>query len=249
MSLSPTQLHIQSASLRFQGASEAVYTGLQLELQTGGWTCLLGHSGCGKSSLLRQLAGLIESQHHSELQLVRAEPAELKGQVAWMGQQDLLFPWLTVLDNVCLPQRLAVGRVDDATRERALSLLQSLGLQGWQSHRPEALSGGMRQRVALARTLIQDKPLVLMDEPFSALDAVSRYELQNLAAKLLNGRTVLLVTHDPQEALRLGHRIIRFCDKPARLQELDCPSMQPPRALNDLGSAQQQLLDALGVVV
>lgn len=247
MGFDAAELNIRSASLRFEGAAEPVYSDLQLQLETGGWTCLLGPSGCGKSSLLRQIAGLIEPQHHSELQLEGGHLCELKDQIAWMGQQDLLFPWLTVLDNVCLPRRLASNKVDSAYRERALSLLHSLGLQGWQAHRPEALSGGMRQRVALARTLIQDKPLVLMDEPFSALDAVSRYQLQNLAAELLSERTVLLVTHDPQEALRLGHRIVRFHDKPAGLQELPCPPMRPPRALHDLGSAQQQLLDALGV--
>jgi len=246
MSANPLGLHIQSASLRFEGSAASVYTDLALELKAGGWTCLLGPSGCGKSSLLRQLAGLIEPQHHSDLQL-QGDAPELTDQIAWMGQQDLLFPWLTVLDNVCLPQRLLMGRVNADTRARAMALLRSLGLQGWQAHRPDALSGGMRQRVALARTLIQDKPLVLMDEPFSALDAVSRYELQNLAAKLLSGRTVLLVTHDPQEALRLGDRIVRFKTDPVQLQELPCPPMQPPRALNDLGAAQQQLLDALGV--
>ncbi|MGB0866457.1 MAG: ABC transporter ATP-binding protein [Granulosicoccaceae bacterium] len=240
-------VNILSASLRYKGAVEPVYNNLGLGLVTGGWTCLLGPSGCGKSSLLRQLAGLVEPEHNSQLILDRSACATLEGNIAWMGQQDLLFPWLSVLENVCLPQRLSPGRVTHSYREQAISLLKSLGLGGCLAHRPEALSGGMRQRVALARTLIQDKPLVLMDEPFSALDAVSRYELQNMAVELLQDRTVLLVTHDPQEALRLGHRIVRFTNAPVQLQELSCPAMQPPRSLSDLGAAQQDLLVALGV--
>lgn len=244
------QLHIDSASLQFKGASQPVYEGLKLTLAAGEWTCLLGPSGCGKSSLLRQLAGLIEPQHSSTLQLRCSLGESLQGQIAWMGQQDLLYPWLTVLDNVCLQHRLLHGRTDEPTRIRAMELLQQLGLEQCATQRPESLSGGMRQRVALARTLMQDKPIVLMDEPFSALDAVNRHRLQALAAELLEAKTVLLVTHDPQEALRLGQHIVLFKGGPTQaLQSVSCPEGKPPRKLATLGVYQDRLHHALGLSV
>lgn len=168
---------------------------LSLDFTGGRTTCLLGRSGVGKTSLLRHLAGLLPG----------TRPV---GPVAYMAQRDLLLPWLDVLDNVLLGYRL---RGDPAARRavepRARALLDEVGLGDRLHHRPQALSGGMRQRVALARTLCEDRPIVLMDEPFAHLDAVTRFDLQDLAARLLAGRTVVLVTHDPLEALRVGHEI------------------------------------------
>ena len=115
------------------------------------------------------------------------------------------------------------------TLARARALLARVGLSGHEGDRPAKLSGGMRQRVALARTLMEDRPVVLMDEPFSALDAITRYQLQALAAELLAGRTVLLVTHDPLEALRLGHRVQVMAGRPARLDDALEPAGAPPR--------------------
>lgn len=240
-------LEIFSASLQFKGADDAVYQGLKLKLAAGEWTCLLGASGCGKSTLLRQLAGLIEPGHRDELVIAGGDEADITAQIAWMGQQDLLYPWLNVIDNVCLQQRLVQGRVDADYKARGMELLHSFGLEKNALQRPDSLSGGMRQRVALARTLLQDKPLVLMDEPFSALDAVNRHKLQNLAAEQLAGRTVLLVTHDPQEALRLGQQIVLFRESPARLEVLPSPVGEPPRPVAGLGTYQDQLLQTLGV--
>jgi len=125
-----------------------------------------------------------------------------------MAQSDLLLPWLSVLDNVLLGYRLRGDRSALATaEERARGLLAEVGLADRLDDRPARLSGGMRQRAALARTLCEDRPVVLMDEPFAHLDAVTRLELQDLAARLLAGRTAVLVTHDPLEALRVGHQI------------------------------------------
>ena len=135
--------------------------------------------------------------------------------LAWMGQQDNLLPWLTVLGNVGLGARL---RGEPLDRDRAEALLARVGLIPQRDQRPATLSGGQRQRAALARTLMEDRPVVLMDEPFSALDAITRARLQVLAAQLLAGRTVLLVTHDPLEALRLGHRIHVMAGQPARIE-------------------------------
>lgn len=241
-------VEIAAASLHFRGVSNAVYEHLQWQLPAAQWTCLLGASGCGKSSLLRQLAGLIDVEHTSHLDAQCSDGLPLQGRIAYMAQQDLLLPWLSVLDNVCLSERLQRGRASAQTRQRAKQLLEDVGLGAVSALLPDALSGGMRQRVALARTLMQDAPIVLMDEPFSALDAVNRHRLQALAAEQLSGKTVLLVTHDPQEALRLGQQILLFQGKPAALQSMACPGTCPPRSVDaQLGQYQAQLLQALGV--
>ncbi len=144
--------------------------------------------------------------------------AGLDGRIALMAQQDLLLPWLSVRDNVLLGHRLrGASRAElRRLREPAAALLARVGLERDADRLPGTLSGGMRQRAALARTLMEDRPIVLMDEPFSALDVVTRHRLQDLAAELLVGRTVLLVTHNPLEALRLGHRDLRPERSPGR---------------------------------
>lgn len=191
---------------------------------TGGhWTCLLGPSGSGKTTLLR-LAAHLEPGGRA----IADDGLPLTGRVAYMAQTDLLLPWLSAEANVLLGWRLR-GRVGAAARERARGLLAEVGLGAQADLLPQALSGGMRQRVALARTLMEDRPVVLMDEPFSALDAITRYRLQDLAAELLAGRTVLHVTHDPLEALRLGQEILVLKDRPARLAERIRPGGRPPR--------------------
>jgi putative hydroxymethylpyrimidine transport system ATP-binding protein len=151
----------------------------------------------------------------------------LSGRVSYMAQADSLMPWLSVLDNVLIGYRLR-GEHTALLREQAMSLLAKVGLAKVALLRPDALSGGMRQRAALARTLLEDRPIVLMDEPFSALDAITRLQLQELAAELLVGRTVLLVTHDPLEALRLGHVVYVMAGLPAQLQlALSLPGSLP----------------------
>ena len=207
-------LRISSARLEYQG--RALFDDLGFVLEGGLWTCVLGPSGVGKSSLLRLIAGLEGA--NAERVVTCGDGRPLSGRFAYMAQQDLLLPWLSVLDNVLLGHRLR-GTRDAEARQRAIGLLRRVGLAGREGDRPARLSGGMRQRVALARTLMEDRPVVLMDEPFSALDAITRYRLQDLAAELLLGRTILLITHDPLEALRLGHRIHVMSGRPARLDE------------------------------
>jgi len=203
-----------------------LFENLRLNLQAGRWTCLLGPSGVGKTTLLRLLAGL-----EPGALVVTDDGRPLDGRIALMAQQDLLLPWLTVLENTLLGYRLrGERRVRAAELEAAArKLLARLGLAGREGDLPAALSGGMRQRVALARTLMERRPVVLMDEPFSALDAVTRHRLQDLAAELLAGRTVLLVTHSPREALRLAHRVLVMGGRPARLREVPVPAGEPPR--------------------
>jgi putative hydroxymethylpyrimidine transport system ATP-binding protein len=216
---------VRRASLRYAGAF--LFQDLDFVLPGGRWTCLLGPSGVGKSSLLRVIAGL-EPLDRGEVVCTDGQP--LAGRLAWMSQRDDLLPWLPAIDNVTLGARL---RGERANRAKALDLVERAGLVAQQGQLPATLSGGQRQRAALARTLMEDRPVVLMDEPFSALDAITRARLQVLAADLLAGRTVLLVTHDPLEALRLGHRIQVMTGHPARIEGTTPPPGTPPRDLHD----------------
>jgi putative hydroxymethylpyrimidine transport system ATP-binding protein len=202
---------------------------------------LLGTSGVGKSSLLKILAGLAQAHQGT----VRADDGgALPGRIAYMGQTDLLYPWLRVIDNVMLGSRLRRERPDAA---RAMHLLERVGLADRARALPMELSGGMRQRTALARTLYENRPMVLMDEPFSALDAVTRARIQELAAELLQGRTVLLITHDPMEACRLSHRLVVLAGHPAVLGAPITVPGRVPRALDDpdLLRSQGHLMRAL----
>ncbi len=178
-----------------EGAVSGLFGPLRLDLPEGRVTCLLGASGVGKSTLLRLLAGLPTG--------VAFEGRVNRLPAALMAQEDGLLPWLSVAQNVALGARLRGEVPADPA-----ALLASVGLAGFEARLPGTLSGGQRQRVALARTLAEDRPLVLLDEPFSALDARLRLEIGALALRLLAGRRVLIVTHDPAEAARLGDQIL-----------------------------------------
>ncbi len=221
-------LFIEAADLTYDGVS--LFKNLTLELAPGEWTGLLGDSGVGKSTLLRIAAGLDAGPGDYGARLSDGSAAE--GHVALMAQRDALLPWLSVRENACLGDRLR-GSDSSADRERARALLAEVGLADYLHAKPATLSGGMRQRVALVRTLIEDRPIVLLDEPFAALDALTRHRMQDLSARLLAGRTVLHVTHDPLEALRLSHRIVMLEGRPARIRDEAAPSGQPPRPADD----------------
>ncbi len=238
---SAPEVQLRDLGLDYEG--RALFHGLDLVLAAGRTTCLLGPSGVGKSSLLRVIAGLAET---ASGRVNDAKGMPLAGRIAYMAQQDLLFPWLSALDNVMAGPRLRGERGAGLT-ERARELLERVGLAGHEDDRPAKLSGGMRQRVALARTLMERRPVVLMDEPFASLDAITRYELQELAAELLARRTVLLVTHDPLEALRLGHRIHVMAGRPASIDKALEPAGLPPREPDEphLLALQAELLKRL----
>ncbi|MDK9706118.1 MAG: ATP-binding cassette domain-containing protein [Desulforhopalus sp.] len=203
-----------------------LFDDFSLRLDGGRTTCLLGPSGCGKSTLLKCIAGSGPPFSGGSIEL---DPARAKMAVAWMGQDDLLLPWLPLLDNILLGARLR-GELNDSLRQRASALLDRAGLGGHGQDLPGRLSGGMRQRGALLRTLMEGRAIVLMDEPFSALDALNRQRLQDLAAGMIKGRTVLLVTHDPLEALRLADRVVVLSGRPVRVAASFEPPGRPPRS-------------------
>ncbi|MBE8576878.1 MULTISPECIES: ABC transporter ATP-binding protein [unclassified Vibrio] len=247
MSVNTVGVQLSNASLRYNDSEHATLSGLSLSLNAGKWTVLLGRSGCGKTTVLRYLAGLLDDKVEWQGTLATSDELPLTDRIAYMAQQDLLLPWLSVIDNVCLSHRFQNPASDKAVQtNQALELLAAVGLADYANAMPDQLSGGMRQRVALARTLMQDKPVVLMDEPFSALDAVTRHKLQSLACELLKGKTVVLITHDPQEAVRLADNLYVLQGTPANAQSLSVPNTATPRVLDgECAELQQAILDQL----
>ncbi|MEZ8136954.1 ABC transporter ATP-binding protein [Vibrio splendidus] len=247
MSVNTVGVQLSNASLRYNDSEHATLSGLSLSLNAGKWTVLLGRSGCGKTTVLRYLAGLLGDKVEWQGTLATSDELPLTDRIAYMAQQDLLLPWLSVIDNVCLSHRFQNPASDKALQtNQALELLAAVGLADYANAMPDQLSGGMRQRVALARTLMQDKPVVLMDEPFSALDAVTRHKLQSLACELLRDKTVVLITHDPQEAVRLADNLYVLQGTPANAQSLSVPLTSTPRVLDgECAELQQAILDQL----
>ena len=221
----PPGLLIRNLTLRY--GAHTIFENLDLTLNGEELVVLLVTSGVGKSSLLKIIAGLARP---TEGAVTATDGLPLQHRIAYMGQTDLLYPWLNVVENVMLGSRL---RGEKADVDRAVHLLGRVGLAERAKAQPSELSGGMRQRAAIARTLYEDRPIVLMDEPFSALDTFTRARVQDLAAELLQGRTVLLITHDPLEACRLGRHLFVLSGHPARLGPPISVHGETPRAPDD----------------
>ncbi|MEX1177273.1 MAG: ABC transporter ATP-binding protein [Nitriliruptor sp.] len=198
---------------------------VDLEVPVGGFTCLVGASGCGKSSLLELLAGLAAP--------TRGE-VTVTGATTLLFQEAALFPWLTAARNVELALKLR-GVPRRERREQALELLDLVHLAHAADERPHALSGGMRQRVALARALAQDADVLLMDEPFAALDAITRDRLHDELEAIWHrtGVTVVFVTHNVREAVRLGEQVIVLSSSPGRVAASFEVDLDRPRAISD----------------
>jgi len=195
---------------------------ISLEVAPGEFTCLIGASGCGKSTLLSLVAGLEQPTSGA---------VSVSGRVALMFQEPALFPWLSAAGNVEVALRArGIGRAE--RRQRTAELIEAVHLGGFGGKRPHELSGGMRQRVALARALAQDADVLLMDEPFGALDAMTRDLLHDELDRVRAGRelTIVFVTHNVREAVRLGDRVVVLSSRPGRVvDELAVPIERPRR--------------------
>jgi len=220
---------IRVAALRRSfGALQAIEH-VDLEAEPGEVLGVVGPSGCGKTTLLELIAGLQDPDGGSIAVGDRGDPEGRLSHCAYMPQRDLLLPWLSALDNAALPLRIA-GASRLQSRLAASDHFQRVGLTGFEQTRPDQLSGGMRQRVAFVRTLLAGKPVLLLDEPFASLDAITRAEMQSWLGGILDPdrHTVVLVTHDVEEALYLSDRVVVLSARPATVADrIDSPA---PRA-------------------
>jgi putative hydroxymethylpyrimidine transport system ATP-binding protein len=223
-------LSFENVSRRFGHVS--ALTGVDLRVASHEILAVVGPSGCGKSTLLELVAGLQEPDEGTVRVLGAKRAADRRAACAYMPQRDLLLPWRDALGNAALALECqGVARAE--ARRRAKPLFERFGLSEFERSRPAALSGGMRQRVAFLRTLLPGRPVLLLDEPFGALDAITRTDLQEWLAGMLavEPRTVLLVTHDVEEAAFLADRVVVLSPRPGRPVaefEVDLPRPRSP---------------------
>jgi NitT/TauT family transport system ATP-binding protein len=237
------------------GSVEAVKS-VTLSVQGGEFVSLLGASGCGKSTLLTMIAGLTPVSR-GEILIDNNRVTRPQTNIGFVFQEPVLLDWRRAIDNVTLSMEARKPTVSDY-RQRALHLLQSVGLAGFENRYPYELSGGMRQRVSICRALIHDPPILLMDEPFGALDALTREQLMLDLLKLWQDRrkTVLFVTHSIAEAVFLSDRVVVLTPRPARIREIITVALPRPRRLSIqqtpefVGYAEQirQIFQAEGVL-
>lgn len=244
-------LSVQNLCFRYPGDAKDTVENLSFHVDKGEFVSLVGASGCGKSTIFRLTGGLLSIGAGDILvggQSIRAQ----RGYCGYMPQRDMLFPWRTVGDNLRLPMEIA-GKLSRAEQDRRIDeTLSHVGLAGWRDRRPAELSGGMRQRAAFARTLLTGSELLLLDEPFSALDFLTRISMQEwlLGQWESDRKTVLFITHDVEEALFLSSRVLVAAEWPIReLISIDVPAVYPrTRAcLSDpaMLTLREQLIDML----
>jgi len=241
-----------SKAFRDNGSTLEALRDFSLQVEPGQFVTIIGPSGCGKSTLFNLIVGLDEPDA-GEIWLDGRPVPRRAGLFGYMPQRDLLLPWRSVVANASLARELH-GVPPERARAAAAELLPLFGLQEFASAYPAALSGGMRQRVALLRTILTDREVLLLDEPFGALDALTRRELQDwlLRAWEQFGRTVLFITHDVSEALYLGDRVIVLSPRPGQVVSdlaVDLPRPRRQSMLADprFGRQVARLLQALGV--
>ena len=254
----PAEIRITDLSMRYRtvsGDSVLALDRVSLAIQPREFVCVVGTSGCGKTTLLRIIAGLVR---HTAGR-VHLRDREISGPSADVGivfQGPVLLPWKTVLENVMIPV-VVLGLERDAHRRRAMELLDLVGLSGFEDKYPKELSGGMQQRASIARALVHQPSLLLMDEPFGALDAMTR-ETMNLELQRIvkdAAITVLFITHSIQEAVFLGDRVVVMTPRPGRIAESMTIDLSRPRELDamsapEFGSyvrAVRRLLNARGM--
>ncbi|AST89868.1 MULTISPECIES: ABC transporter ATP-binding protein [Sutcliffiella] len=229
-------LSVKNSSRKFDNGNVA-FTDVSFTANSGEIVGLLGTSGCGKSTLLRTISGL-DKGYTGNISIHEKEARDNNENIGFMFQEPRLMPWLTVLENVVFGMK---GKKNCKTNE-AMNLLAQVGLKGFEHHYPKELSGGMAQRVAIARALITSPEILLLDEPFSALDAFTKMQLQDLLLTIWGRKkaTMLLVTHDIDEALYLCDRLLVFRGQPGELCEEINVSKERPRSRGDEQLAKQK---------
>jgi ABC-type nitrate/sulfonate/bicarbonate transport system ATPase subunit len=246
------KLRVESLAKSFpvEGRREQVLDGVDLSVDSGGFISIIGPSGCGKSTLLNIVAGL-DQPETGAVALDGDRSASRLGRVGYMQQKDLLLPWRTVLDNAILGLELQ-GVPRSQARRRALDLTENFGLKGFEGQYPFALSGGMRQRAAFLRTMLLGQDLVLLDEPFGALDALTRVQMQEWLLELWDSMssTIVLITHDVDEALLVSDRVYVLTARPGRVKmvlDVDLPRPRSYEAVTqpDFTGLKAELLAAL----
>lgn len=227
---------VQDASYSFENHVRAIDR-MSFDVAPGEFVVIVGPSGCGKTTIQNIIAGLVPKQEGT-ITIGGKEPRAGRKEVGYMFAQDALLPWRTVLENVLFGVEAQTGtrRFSREVRESAQSLIDAVRLTGFENAYPRQLSHGMRQRTALARTFLMESPVLLMDEPFGALDAHTKLTLENLVLRLWESsrRTVLFITHDLAEAIMLADRILVCTARPGRIKA-DIPINLPrPRSVHDL---------------
>lgn len=202
---------------------------VSFSVKEGEFLSIIGPSGCGKSTILSLIAGLLK-ETRGEITIENEALEKRSTKVGYMLQQDYLFPWKTIMDNILLGPKIT-NKIDDKTIQRAQDLLKEVQLSHIANHYPSQLSGGMRQRIALVRTLMTDPEILLFDEPFSALDYVTKLQLENVISHLMKTykKTAILVTHDLSEAISMSDRIILMDPSPGRVKKI----FQVPESLRE----------------
>jgi len=241
-----------SKSFQTKGRRIEALSDISLTLDPGEFVTLVGPSGSGKSTLFNIVAGLLEPDE-GEVWLDGQLPSVRTGNFGYMPQRDLLFPWRSVTDNVAIPLELnGVNR--GAARARADAMLTRFGLEDFGGFYPSDISGGMRQRAALLRTILTQRDVLLLDEPFGALDALTRRELQDWLLELWQeySKTIFFITHDVEEAVYLGDRVLVLSSRPGHIVETLQVDLPRPRragmiARPEFGQQAATLLGALGI--
>lgn len=224
----------QNVQLSFDGRSN-VLSDVTLRIADGEFVSLVGPSGCGKTTLLNLCAGLVPHTGKGSIEVAGGAPRDGNPNVAYMLARDSLFPWKTALENAEFGVRVR-GASPAEARDRARAMLAEVGLGAFENHLPKGLSHGMRQRTALARTFAMDSSVLLMDEPFGALDAQTKLQLEDLLLRLCDQHkhTVLFVTHDLGEAVAVSDRVVVMSSRPGRIVA-DVPIDLPrPRSIREL---------------
>ncbi|MCP4119270.1 MAG: ABC transporter ATP-binding protein [Desulfobacteraceae bacterium] len=224
---------LQVSGVTKQFGLQTIFSDFSLSVPENGFTVLLGPSGCGKSTLFDLLTGVVPADTGALAWRGGAMP-HLGAVAAYMQQKDLLLPWFSLMDNALLPVKAVNGDVKEA-RNRAMGLFERLGLKGYESHMPHEVSGGMGQRCALVRTLMFERDLVLLDEPLSALDAITRQTLQALLLLLQTefDKTLVMITHDIEEALLLADDLVLLTPRPMAVRERFVLKIPKPRRFDD----------------